>query len=140
MPENLAVIYPKIETKRPILRVFLIKDANGIANSEDPDQTALLRSILIWVCTVCPDLSVQKLRIITVARVLKWCILVIFLKQIKTYRRRNKNSLCFCSYPKNKRANFFSSHHEKGNQSLPFPSVTCQAEEEKETETRNKSF
>ena len=35
------------------------KDAEGIANSVDPDQTA------IWVCTVCPDLSVRKLRNIT---------------------------------------------------------------------------
>ena len=31
---------PKIQTKRPNLRVFCQKDANGIANSEDPDQTA----------------------------------------------------------------------------------------------------
>ena len=37
------------------------KDADGIANSEDP----VWRS-LICVCTVCPDLSVQKVRIITV--------------------------------------------------------------------------
>ena len=35
------------------------KDAEGIANSVDPDQTA---PSLIWVCTVCPDLSVRKLR------------------------------------------------------------------------------
>ena len=31
---------PKIRTKSPNLRVFSQKDANGIANSEDPDQTA----------------------------------------------------------------------------------------------------
>ena len=31
---------PKIQKKRPNLRVFHQKDANGIANSEDPDQTA----------------------------------------------------------------------------------------------------
>ena len=31
---------PKIRTKRPNLRVFSQKDANGIANSEDTDQTA----------------------------------------------------------------------------------------------------
>ena len=31
---------PKIQTKRPNLRVFCQNDANGIANSEDPDQTA----------------------------------------------------------------------------------------------------
>ena len=30
----------KIQTKRPNLGVFRQKDANGIANSEDPDQTA----------------------------------------------------------------------------------------------------
>ena len=39
------------------------KDAEGIANSVDPDQAA---PSLIWVCTVCPDLSVRKLRNITV--------------------------------------------------------------------------
>ena len=31
---------PKIQTKRPNLIVFCQKHANGIANSEDPDQTA----------------------------------------------------------------------------------------------------
>ena len=31
---------PKIQEKRPNLRVFRHKDANGITNSEDPDQTA----------------------------------------------------------------------------------------------------
>ena len=31
---------PKIQEKRPNLRVFPQKDANGIANSVDPDQTA----------------------------------------------------------------------------------------------------
>ena len=36
------------------------KDAAGIANIVDPDQT------LIWICIVCPDLSVRKLKIITV--------------------------------------------------------------------------
>ena len=30
----------KIQTKRPNLKVFHLNDANGIANSEDPDQTA----------------------------------------------------------------------------------------------------
>ena len=40
------------------------KDADGIANSVDPDQTP--QSSLILVCTVCPDLYVRKLRIITV--------------------------------------------------------------------------
>ena len=33
---------PKIQTKRPNLRVFHQEDANGIATSEDPDQTVPL--------------------------------------------------------------------------------------------------
>ena len=44
---------PKTQTKRPKLRIFRQKDANVIANSEDPDQNAPLRSILIRVFTVC---------------------------------------------------------------------------------------
>ena len=39
-----------------------LKHADGMANRIDPDQT---RSSLIWVYTVCPDLSVRKLRNIT---------------------------------------------------------------------------
>ena len=36
---------PKIQTKRPKLRVFCQKDAKGMANSEDPDQTAPLEAV-----------------------------------------------------------------------------------------------
>ena len=45
--ENFAVIYLnfKIQTKRPNLRVFHQEDANGIANIEDPDQTAPLGAV-----------------------------------------------------------------------------------------------
>ena len=49
-------------------RVISPNDADGMANSVDPDQTAPLgssRSSLIWVCTVCPGISDRKLRIIT---------------------------------------------------------------------------
>ena len=35
----------KIQEKRPNLRVFRQKDANGIANSEDPNQTAPLGAV-----------------------------------------------------------------------------------------------
>ena len=35
----------KIQTKGPNLRVFHQKDVNGIANSEDPDQTAPLGAV-----------------------------------------------------------------------------------------------
>ena len=64
-PENFDVIYLKLKQKRPNFSVFRQKDANEIhvANIEDPDQTA---PSLILVCTVCPDLSVRKLRVITV--------------------------------------------------------------------------
>ena len=41
----------KIQIKRPNLRVFRQKDANGIANSEDPDQIAFgLHCLLRPVC------------------------------------------------------------------------------------------
>ena len=43
------------------------KDADRMANSGDP-LIRLLWSSLIWVYTVCPNLSVQKLRIITVGK------------------------------------------------------------------------
>ena len=36
---------PGVQTKRPNLREFRQKDANGIANSEDPDQTAPLGAV-----------------------------------------------------------------------------------------------
>ena len=36
---------PKIQTKRPNLRDFPQKDANGRANNEDPDQTAPLGAV-----------------------------------------------------------------------------------------------
>ena len=41
---------PKIQTKSPKLYVFRQKDANGIANSEDPDQTAPLHCLPRPIC------------------------------------------------------------------------------------------
>ena len=43
---------PKIQTNMPNLRVFRQKDANGIANSEDPDQAAP-RGAVLSGSTVC---------------------------------------------------------------------------------------
>ena len=43
--KKLCCNLPKIQTKRPNLRVFSQKDANGIANSEVPDQTAPLGAV-----------------------------------------------------------------------------------------------
>ena len=36
---------PKIQTKKPNHRIFCPKDENGIANSEDPGQTAHLGAV-----------------------------------------------------------------------------------------------
>ena len=44
MPENCCNL-PKIQTKRPNLGIFHQKDANRIANSADPDQTAPLGAV-----------------------------------------------------------------------------------------------
>ena len=43
--EKLCCNLPKIQTKRPNLRVFCQNDSNGIANSEDPDQPAPLGAV-----------------------------------------------------------------------------------------------
>ena len=51
-----------------------LKDTNGKANSEDPDQTAPLT----WGCIVCPDISVQKLRAITIQCTWKQVLYMIF--------------------------------------------------------------
>ena len=56
-PENFAVIYLKFK-QRPKLRVFYQNDANGLANSEDPDQTAPRSGTALFVQ--------KKLRVITV--------------------------------------------------------------------------
>ena len=45
MTENFAEIYLKIQTLKPNLRVFHQKDASGITNSVDPDQTAPLGTV-----------------------------------------------------------------------------------------------
>ena len=60
-PKQIAVVILKLSF---YYRIMGQKHAVGIANSVDPDKTAW--SSLIWVYTVCPGLSVQKLRIITV--------------------------------------------------------------------------
>ena len=52
-------------------RVVSPNDVDGMANNVDPDQTAP-GSSLIWVRTVCPGISVRKLRIITVISDVFW--------------------------------------------------------------------
>ena len=58
-PKNLCCKLPTIRTKRPKLRLFGQNGAKGKANSKDHDQTAP-----IWVCSVCLDPPVRKLRVI----------------------------------------------------------------------------
>ena len=56
-------------------RVMSLNNADRMANNADPDQTAP-RSSLIRVYTVCPGISVRKLRIITVLaniNLVLWC-------------------------------------------------------------------
>ena len=43
--KKLCCNLPKIQTKRLNLKVICQNDANGIANSEDPDQTAPLGAV-----------------------------------------------------------------------------------------------
>ena len=43
---------PKIQTNRPNYRVICPKDANGKANSEDPDQTAPGGGTVYVLCQV----------------------------------------------------------------------------------------
>ena len=62
--QNICCNHCKISTKWLYHRVMSPNDADGMANSVDPDQTA--PSSLIRVYTVCPGISVWKLRIITV--------------------------------------------------------------------------
>ena len=44
-PEIFAVIYLKFKQRGQTLRVFCQNGENGIANSEDPDQTAPLGAV-----------------------------------------------------------------------------------------------
>ena len=44
-PRKLCCNLPQIQTDRPNFRVFRQKSADGIANSEDPDQTAPLGAV-----------------------------------------------------------------------------------------------
>ena len=44
-PENFAKIHLKFKQRGKTLGYFVEKDVNGIANSEDPDQTAPLGAV-----------------------------------------------------------------------------------------------
>ena len=61
---KIAVIILKFEQCGFYHKEMSLKDAERMANSVDPNQTVFRdcssRCSLIWVYTVCPDLSVQK--------------------------------------------------------------------------------
>ena len=63
---------PKIQEKRLNLKVFRQKDANGIANSGDPDQTAPLGSALFAQSYLSENLGSLRYQII-----LKHCSMVL---------------------------------------------------------------
>ena len=42
---NVCCNLPRIQTKRPNLKIFCQNGTDGIANSEDPDQTAPLGAV-----------------------------------------------------------------------------------------------
>ena len=63
--QKIGCNHSKIWTMWLYHRVMSPNDAGGMAHTVDPDQTAPRG--LIWVCTVCPGISVRKLRIMTVS-------------------------------------------------------------------------
>ena len=63
---KLCCYLPKIQTESPNLRVFCQKRCKWNSKQWRPRSDCSSRSSLIWVCTVCPDLSVRKLWINTV--------------------------------------------------------------------------
>ena len=60
--QTLCCNHSRIWTMWLYHRVMSPNDADWMANSVDPDQTAPL----IWFCTVCPGISVRKLRIVMI--------------------------------------------------------------------------
>ena len=61
-PENFALIYLKLKQRFQTLGYFVKKKKMQM----EQQTVTPARSSLIWVCTVCPGLSVRKFRIITV--------------------------------------------------------------------------
>ena len=76
-------------------REMYANDADWMANSVDPDQTS--RSSLIWVYTVCSDLSVRKFRNITVHQIglftVNWIQITTSLIYLLSFAKWAKSSL-----------------------------------------------
>ena len=91
--QNICCNHSKIWTMWLYHRVRSPNDADGMADSVDPDQT---RSSLIWVCTVCPGISVRKLRIITISKIIwawSWKNLVPYVNKKGTNQPAHQHSL-----------------------------------------------
>ena len=56
-PNLPTIIIMKIEQFCIYNAILCLKVADRMANRVDPDQTAPFRGSLIWVCTVCSDLT-----------------------------------------------------------------------------------
>ena len=66
---NFCCNLTKIQTKRQNLMVLHQKDANGIANSGDPDQTAPLGAGLHCLPSpICPKTTVHDCRILSLGQ------------------------------------------------------------------------
>ena len=95
-PENWCNL-PKIQGKRPNLCIFLRKEANGIANSADPDQTAPLGA-RVGTSIVQPVNSSGKCRIMPARQILqkslKWQILALINKIELKHPKRFAFSTC----------------------------------------------
>ena len=83
------------KTRWHFIGVMHPKDAEGIANSVDPDHTAP-RSILIWVCTVCQVLSVRKLRTYENYGMQRVCMAEHKLRSCYVQQLQTKGLMCVC--------------------------------------------
>ena len=64
MPENFTVLYLKFKQETQTL-VYIVKKMQMEQQRVKTLIRLSPRNSLIWVCTICPDQSVLKLRIIT---------------------------------------------------------------------------
>ena len=82
---------PKIQTKRQKLLIFRLKDTNGIANSEDPDQTAPLGSALF--AQNCLSKNLGSLRYLPTARPI--CSIFKVITTMNMYTERQNSCTTF---------------------------------------------
>ena len=98
-PKKICCNHHKSWTRWLFLRVNASKRCIGNSKQCRPWSDCCSRSSLIWVCTVCPDLSVWKLRKITVSTALvqeiQTLFRLLFIFHIWTGRSCNWTFLAF---------------------------------------------